>query len=436
MLSAPKAEEELSRAIIELMLDEPFHAHFLGQLSRIITDEVSTAAVGIRNGQICLFINAQFFLNSLETKEERVAILKHEVLHLVFYHLYRFVGEKSSHNQYINNLAADLVVNQYVEPWPLPDGAILLSTFPQLELELEETLEYYYDKLIEAKNTCDSTIAELTKQTENFEKLSGLESEGENKDKNKIEKELKDWQQTRDILNENGGDHIWTDDHSKWSDDPLDQISRGELDNLVIKAKERMRPKDWTGAPGWLQDRLKEIEARRKPKIDWRRTLRIFATNACRTKLKGTMKRFSKRYGAPNPGIRIKRFQKIVAIVDTSGSMVSHDVVSALFAEIHGIWKTGAQIHVVECDSTVHRSYDYKGITPEFVEGGGGNDCDPAFEYLWEYRKKGLIDGCLFLTDGWFDKPTVKPPCKLLWILTPGGSSSEYLDFGPHIQLD
>ena len=54
-----------------------------------------------------------------------------------------------------------------------------------------------------------------------------------------------------------------------------------------------MRPKDWTGAPGWLQDRLKEIEARRKPKIDWRRTLRIFANNASRTKLKGTMKRFS-----------------------------------------------------------------------------------------------------------------------------------------------
>ena len=115
--------------------------------------------------------------------------------------------------------------------------------------------------------------------------------------------------------------------------------------------------------------------------------------------------------------------------------MVSDDVVSSLFAEIHAIWKTGAQVHIIECDSTVHRTYDYSGVTPQFVEGGGGNDCDPAFEYLWEYRKKGLIDGCLFLTDGWFDKPTIKPPCKLLWLITEYGTD-EYTEFGSSVFLN
>ena len=154
-MSAQQAEEELSRAIIKLMLEEPFYAHFLGQVSRIITDEVPTAAVGIRNDTLCLFVNPDFFLNSLKSIEERIAILKHEVLHLVFYHLYRFIGEKTANNALINNLAADLVVNQYVDPWPLPEGVVLLDTFPQLQLEPWETVEYYYEKLIEAKEAAD-----------------------------------------------------------------------------------------------------------------------------------------------------------------------------------------------------------------------------------------------------------------------------------------
>ena len=111
------------------------------------------------------------------------------------------------------------------------------------------------------------------------------------------------------------------------------------------------------------------------------------------------MKRYSRRFGEPNPGIRIKQFQKIAIIVDTSGSMTSHEVISSLFAEIHGIWKAGAEIHIVECDTMVQQTYDYRGITPKFVLGGGGNDCNPAFEYLWEYRRKNTIDGCLF--NGW-----------------------------------
>ena len=436
-MSAQQAEEELSRAIIKLMLEEPFYAHFLGQVSRIITDEVPTAAVGIRNDTLCLFVNPDFFLNSLKSIEERIAILKHEVLHLVFYHLYRFIGEKTANNALINNLAADLVVNQYVDPWPLPEGVVLLDTFPQLQLEPWETVEYYYEKLIEAKDAADDKIEDLKKQRgDNEEEGDGGGQEEDSNSQGQLKQAIEEWQRTKDILDGQEDTGVWTDDHSKWSDNPLDEITRQQIDNMVTKSKERMRPEDWNGAPGWLKDHIDEIEARRKPKVDWRRTLRIFANNASRTKIKGTMKKFSKRFGAPNPGIRIKKFQKIVAIVDTSGSMVSHEMVSALFAEIHAIWKAGAQVHIVECDTIVHRTYDYQGVTPQFVEGGGGNDCDPAFKYLWEYRKKGLIDGCLFLTDGWFDKPTVKPPCKLLWVLTPDDSTEEYLDFGPFVRLD
>ena len=55
-------DDELSRWIVQLLIKEPFYAHFLGQVTRIISEDITdTAAVGIRNNAICLFINPKFF---------------------------------------------------------------------------------------------------------------------------------------------------------------------------------------------------------------------------------------------------------------------------------------------------------------------------------------------------------------------------------------
>lgn len=438
-------EEELSRSIIKLMIKEPFYAHFLGQVSRVISKEVTkTAAVGLRNNAICLYVNPDFFLNELKSAEERTAVLKHEVLHLVFKHLFR---HQANWNAHVANVAADVSVNQFVDPWPLPEGAILLDQFSALNLEPEKSVEYYYDKLIEARQSAPKKIDELTSelsgQPGSGPGQGGGEGQGEGGDEEpgcnqkRRKRELDDWKRIRDILGDEQGDKsgFWMDDHSNWSDQPGDEVEVRQIEDAILKAKDRTKEKDFRGAPGWLQDLINEIEARRKPQVDWKRSLRLFASNSRRTRITGTVKRMSKRFGAPNPGIKIKRFQRIVAIVDTSGSMVAFEVISPLFAEIHAIWKSGAEIHIVECDTIVHRSYDYTGTIPTFVEGGGGNDCDPAFEYLWQYRKLGMIDGCLFLTDGYFDTPTIKPPCKLLWVLTPDGTD-EHLAFGSSIKLD
>jgi predicted metal-dependent peptidase len=74
--------------------------------------------------------------------------LKHETLHLVFKHLFRELHNKDHE---LMNLAADIVVNQYIGEWELPESAITLSTFPDLELEPGQTMEYYYDRLAALK---------------------------------------------------------------------------------------------------------------------------------------------------------------------------------------------------------------------------------------------------------------------------------------------
>ncbi len=424
------AEEELSRAIIRLMLDEPFFAHFLGQVSRITSKDITkTAAVGLRNKAICLFINPDFFLQELKTSDERIAVLKHEVLHLVFKHLFR---HQASWNSHVANVAADLVVNQYVAPWPLPEGAILLEQFDALDLESEKTVEHYYEKLIKAKAEAPKQIAALDSMLGNEPKDSN--GSGDKRSKEQMEREKQAWEKIKDILEGEQNSGAWMDDHEKWSDQPGDEAEERQIEDALLKAKDRTKAKDWGNAPGWLQDLINSILERRQPQVDWRRSLRLFANNSRRTRITGTVKRFSKRFGDPNPGIKVKRFQRMAVIIDTSGS-VDDESLSTFFSEIHGMWKNGAEIIVIECDAAVQRSYSYNGKTPEGVAGRGGTTFDPAFQHLWERRKREILDGCIYLTDGYAEIPQVKPPCKLLWVLTPDGTD-EYLAFGSSVQLD
>jgi predicted metal-dependent peptidase len=421
-------EDELSRWIIKLLIDEPFYAHFLGQVSRVISKDVTeTAAVGLRQNAIYLFINPEFFLTKLKTLEERVAIIKHEVLHLVFKHLYR---HKSNWNAHTANIAADIVVNQYVSPWPLPEGAILLEQFSVLNLKPEETIEYYYSKLIEAKQAAPQKISDIKKQ---------LESEGNNDNKKEeIQKKIQDWEKIDDLLNnrQSDGAKIWLDDHGKWSDQAADEAEIHRIDDAILTSRNRMKEKDWHNlqkTPEFLKQVVEAILEKRKPQVDWKRSLRIFANSSRHSKVVGTMKRYSKRFGEPSTGIRIKSFQKIAVIIDTSGS-IDDESLSLFFTEIHAMWKKRAEILVIECDAAVGQTYPYRGKFPKGVSGRGGTEFNPAFEYLQKERKRKKFDGCIYLTDGFATVPTIKPPCKLLWVLTPNGTD-ENLAFGSNVSL-
>ena len=424
-------EDELSRWVIKLLLREPFFAHFLGQVSRVISEDITeTAAVGLRNKAISLYINPKFFMQELNSTDERVAVLKHEVLHLVFKHLYR---HQTNWDSKTANIAADIVVNQYVSPWPLPKGAILLGQFSVLELEPEETVEYYYAKLIEARQNAPQEIKsieqELAQSTEDQKKKKGK----------KLEKQLEGWKFIDGLLNKKGegGPTIWMDDHGNWSDQSADEAELHQIEDAILISKNRMKEKDWQDlqkTPKFLQDLVSAILEKRKPQVDWKRSLRIFANSSRHTKVVGTMKRYSKRFGEPSSGIRIKSFQRMAVIIDTSGSVDDHSL-SLFFTEIHAMWKNRAEILVIECDAEVGQTYQYRGKFPKGVSGRGGTAFNPAFEYLQKERKRKKFDGCIYLTDGFANTPTIKPPCKLLWVLTADGTN-ENLAFGANVKLN
>lgn len=107
-----------------------------------------STAVAWDGSQVRLIVNSGFF-SSLASDEGRVAILKHKLLHVAFQHLSRQAGR----NPQMENIAADLVVNQLISPWLLPATAVTLGSFPDLGLEADRSLEYYDERLTRLRGT-------------------------------------------------------------------------------------------------------------------------------------------------------------------------------------------------------------------------------------------------------------------------------------------
>jgi predicted metal-dependent peptidase len=416
----PIAQAEVSRCIVDLVRSEPFYGHILGGLQRHFTKEIETLAVGLRGDAIQLIVNPIFFLKGLTKVDKRTAVLKHEVLHIVFKHLFR--NKTLSHIPKLWNIAADLVVNQYVAPYKLPDGAILLSTFPDLGLTAEDTADNYYAALFKLNHEI-SSVKKRSKNPRSAESLKKILSQ------------------------------LLPSDHSCWADlnspdmdgertganipqmirDALKQISEDQ----IIKAYERTKASKAPGnLPEWLDKYIDDLLNSRKPQINWRNTIRMFAASSRRSKMISTMQRDSKRFealeGLPhNPGLKLKRFQKMAVAVDTSGS-IDGESLSIFFSEINGIYKQGADITVIECDADIRRTYQYRGKIPECVKGGGGTSFEPVMKWLKNTSTR--FDGCVYLTDGFAEAPETKPPCKLLWVVS-GGEGGEHLRYGRQIIL-
>ena len=382
-----------------MLLKEPFYAHFLSGIIREVTDKIPTAAVGFKSGKIALYVNENFFLKELRLTE-RVAVIKHETLHIIFKHLFRM--KTKDYDNKLFNIAADLVVNQLISPWKLPDSAVTLKTFPELKLPPDKSVEWYY---------------------ENLKKTASKDKEYK-----------KSLQEIFDKMDASGGGGRYHSDHRMWGENEKFsmEVVETEVDRMIIQARDRTPIKDHGTIPLGIQSLIKNIVEKRNPQINWKRALKIFSSTSRKTRVYHTLKRVSKRFGT-RPGIKIKRFQKLAVAIDTSGS-INIDDFNDFFGEIHSMWRFGAEIDVLECDAEIQKKYSYRGRIPEFIHGGGGTSFDPVFEHIKSNRFE-RYDGCIYLTDGYAPEPTIKPPCKVFWCITKDGEIGPHLKFGRVVKM-
>jgi predicted metal-dependent peptidase len=409
------ADDEISRAAFDLLLKEPFYAHVLTGMPRSLTDEVETMGLQWNGQQLVLRVNPEWFIKGLTQAERKVA-LKHEVLHVVFRHIFR----RSDFDPILHSIASDLVVNQLLDPLKPLAGWPTLKKFPELQLQPNQSLENYYTALAQL-------LREMRQAGYGTNQGHSATAKGAAEGCCQSAKALAALLEAR---KKRGDDSGWHDS----SHNLAAAAGRFAVGSLLIRARERMPPHEWGRMPAALLSELASILAERQPKLDWRRVVRIFCASSGRTKIRHTIKRVSQRYGT-RPGIKVQRLQKLLIAVDTSGS-IDQEMVNAFFTEIHSAWKAGASVHIVECDATVQRHYPYTGRPPKDISGGGGTEFEPIF--LWMQKQK-PFDGVLYLTDGCGPPPMTRPRCKLLWVIAgdqnPMLEFSFNLPFGPSVPL-
>lgn len=387
--------DEVAKTCIRLLLKEPFYGHYMSGVPKEMTEQVPTAAVCLLGDSLIkLRVNPDFWASLSDA--HRYGLIKHEVLHIVLRHL---LSSKDFSNKSLYNIAADLVVNQYIDPAQLPEGGITLKRFYYLEnkygvkLETGKDVGYYYQKL-------DGFLKENSD--------GSMPNDGGGKGS------------LMDLL-ENGSEEL--ERHKNWRE--FDKMSPGDakilehqLNNALKTTTDRIEKSanGYGTIPADLVEKLRGMLQALKPKFDWRRMLRLFAASSNSSYLKNTLRRPSKRYGT-SPGVKLKRRHKLLLAIDTSGSIPIRDL-EVFYGEIYHIWRQGAEITVVECDSVIQKNYLYRGQMPTQIHGRGGTDFSPPIAFANQELNP---DAIIYFTDGYAPPPNEKSRYPILWVITSDG---------------
>lgn len=394
----------ISKTSKELMLLEPFYGLLLISLNKEISDRIPTAGVSKNGINYQLVVNPEFW-ESLPS-DHRIGLLKHELLHIGFFHL---EYDDKGKDRKLANIAMDLEINQYIDKKYLPEGGCTIDNdvFGPLNLPVKAGWRTYYDLLLqEAQNQADSP------QGQKIQKMIDAIAAG--------------------LTQTDDGTPV--PDHSTWDEfenlsEAEKKLIRAQLEHTLNQVAEQIEKSRGT-IPGEFQGMIQKMKQKEPPKFDWRSYLRRFAGGSQIVYTKKLRRKFNKRF-EDNPGLKIKQRRHILVGIDTSGSVSDKELIE-FFQEIDHINATGSEITVIQCDAAIRSIKPYRKGDSVKVEGRGGTDFDPVLEYYNENIRK---YSCLvYLTDGeCHTDVTVRG--KMLWVISTRGKINQTLK-GPQIKLN
>ena len=375
-------EQSLARATKTLMLTEPFYGYFLMTLNKVWDDKVGTAGVSKHNIGFKLAISPEFW----DTLDDmgKLGVLKHELLHLAFFHL--TMRDKYPDKE-LFNIAADMEINQYITAGWLPKGCIDINEFKETMPHLKDKAgtDYYYKEL-QKEEKCDGA-----------------------------------GKPTIDKYRADG------DQHGTWEE--FDDLNEAEKKLLESQAKYQLQStaeqviKRQGNIPGELAEMIGDLFKKMEAKFDWKAYLRRFAGGSQKVYTKKLRRKYNKRF-SDNPGLKIKPKKHILVGVDTSGSVSSKEL-EVFFSEINHIYKTGADVTVIQCDTRIVDISPYKKGCEVAIKGRGGTDFTPVVDY---YNKHQKDFSCLvYLTDGECSNPLNPPRGKMLWVISEQSAMNDKL---------
>ena len=359
----------LSKAIKTLILEEPFYGLFVVGLNKSYRTDIPTAGVSQNGIGVQLAVNPDY-LTSLND-DTRKGLMKHEVLHISFGHL--LIRDRYDDKQ-LFNVAADLEINQYIKPSCLPEGGLVLDSFPELKLPVKAGTDTYYKLLQEAKQNGTSP---------SLDKLLG---------------------------NMDGNSQYC---HATWEEfenlpDSEKKLIKRQIEHQIKEVAQQTERRRGN-IPGELAELISKLLNVEPPKFDWKGYLKRFVGNSSVVYTKKLRRKYNKRY-SENPGLKIKTKNHVCVGVDTSGS-VSTDELKEFMNEIHHMHKTGHKITVVQCDTQITSVEDFNPKKDWGIKGRGGTDFQPVIDHY----NKGRYTALIYLTDGEAYTPE-NCPKNTLWV--------------------
>jgi len=327
--------------------------------------------------------------------------------HIAFQHMFMV---NSFTNAQIFNIAADMEVNSYIENLP-SDGC----KASDIGLPDGQGTKYYYEALT---NQSQQSQQQQQQQQSNQEGQGQGSSQGggqEDKQEKKESQYPKGLPEGKKPL----------DDHNSWKDfrdvpEATKQLMVNNVNTLLKSTAEQISRQNGT-IPGELSEIISKLNEKKPEIFNWKHYFRRLLGSIYDVNIKTTRRKESKRFeGAA--GIQHKKKVSILVAVDTSGS-VSTEELRDFFGEIEYIYKAGARVTILECDTRINKIVEYDGKRIPEIYGRGGTDFNPPVEYYIKHKKE--YASLIYFTDGECSLPN-RNLSGMVWVITSNGMHQDF----------
>jgi len=421
-----EAERRIQLGIERLLGEYSFYVAILQKFMLRADRAMSTLGVcAIDDRRIGLIFNPEFITEI--SMEELQNSLLHEVLHVVFRHIYADPRDFPNHHARV--IAEEVTVNEFIAG-PLPVDVPRLQHYglPPLESTAKR-----YERLV----VMSQEQEQGQEQSNDAEQLEiGQDSEsGSKQDRIKSKAQVDDVQESRSPSNSFTENHegqliaVTLDDHDLWQNGLDRETAAVLVEELLAEVS-----CESGGCNEFIDEQLQlsleqhgidpknlsiRVNSNRAAAIDWRRLLRRYVGTALEPKPTFTRpnRRFPDLVGViPGSSLRSSK-PKILAAIDTSWSITaSRELVSAIDGELRCFAKK-YEVTVAECDARIQRVYKYRPL--DVIKGGGGTNLKPIFER--QFLRTQSPDVIIYFTDGEGPAPARKPNCAVIWCIVPFG---------------
>ena len=385
---------EMTKARTELVLKYPFFGKLALCLEIIESDKFDTMAT---DGQR-IYYNPEWTKSI--THQERVGVIAHEILHVVYKHHLR----RGKRDAYYWNVAGDYVINDILleDGFILPEGGLHNSEYASMQTEKVYDLVYQESK------------------DDSGDDASGGDGDG---DDSGDDGKAPSWGEVIDAVNDEGG---------SLSDADIKELER-EINVSVLQAVQSAK-----GIGGKSSAFQKMIESVKQDKVDWEDVLAnhmLDNLTPCDYNFNNPDRRFIYQ-DMYLPSVEKEPNQNIAIAIDTSGSI--YEDTKAMFLDaINNIITVGKpnKVSLIYCDDHVQEVKTFhKGeqITLDHL-WGGATDYEPVFKYI-DKELDNDVSYLVYLTDGycWCDR-LVEPDYPVIWATT---ETSKYFTFGEIVDVE